>query len=263
MIFISYTHADGEFALRLAHLLKELHVDVWIDRLDIPAGAHWDDAIQEALTHSECIIVLLTPSSVTSRNVLDEVAFGLEENKLVIPILVQKCQMPLRLRRLQYIDFTTSYDTGISHLVRTLGVGPRHQVPVGSPVEAGELDDITGRQTEGFANRGNQAIGEENAPTQPAMFGGNPVGAHHQVQHQPELVKIRFLRRLLLLYSPATARGRLWQIAFHCILLVGAVLLIGGLAVDGLTVEFTKGLAGTVMLFGPPLLVVHYLARRR
>jgi len=36
--------------------------------------------------------------------VMDEVAFALDEKKIVIPVLHRDCKIPLRLRRLQHID---------------------------------------------------------------------------------------------------------------------------------------------------------------
>ncbi len=122
--YISYTVVDTELALNLANLLKGAGFDVWFDQTDLIAGAHLGDATEKALTLSECIIVILTPSSVASRHVRDEVEFALEENKTIIPIMVQKCRVPLQLRHLQYIDLTTNYATGLSRLVHVLSVGP-------------------------------------------------------------------------------------------------------------------------------------------
>jgi len=39
---------------------------------------------------------------------MDEVSYALEKGKHVIPILIKECQIPFRLKRLQYINFTGS-----------------------------------------------------------------------------------------------------------------------------------------------------------
>jgi hypothetical protein len=67
------------------------------------------------------MIVVLSPASVASHNVMDEVSYALDEGKLVVPILLRSCAIPFRLRRVQYIDFTASYNTGFSQLLRALG----------------------------------------------------------------------------------------------------------------------------------------------
>jgi len=68
------------------------------------------------------MIVVLSPESVASNNVMDEVSYALEENKLVIPVLRKDCSIPFRLRRVQRIDFTADYDTGFADLLRALGI---------------------------------------------------------------------------------------------------------------------------------------------
>ena len=54
-IFFSYSRADSPFALTLAKDLREAGADIWIDQLDIPAGSHWDAAVEKAL-YSSCLL---------------------------------------------------------------------------------------------------------------------------------------------------------------------------------------------------------------
>jgi hypothetical protein len=64
--------------------------------------------------------IVLSPEALASNNVMDEVSYALEEEKLIVPILFRSCAIPFRLRRVQYIDFTASYRTGFSQLLRAL-----------------------------------------------------------------------------------------------------------------------------------------------
>jgi hypothetical protein len=43
--FISYSRVNGTFAIKLATELKIAGYSVWLDQLDIPTGARWDDEI--------------------------------------------------------------------------------------------------------------------------------------------------------------------------------------------------------------------------
>lgn len=116
-IFFSYSRADGsEFALRLAVDLKQKGFDVWIDQEDIRAGSEWDIEIEKALETCDCMLFIETEKSVVSANVLDEVYFALDENKKVIPVIVVDSKTPFRLKRLQHIDFTKDYATGLAIL---------------------------------------------------------------------------------------------------------------------------------------------------
>ena len=120
-IFVSYARADGaDFALRLSRDLKEKGYDVWIDQEDIRAGAEWDLEIEKALKTSDCVLFIETEKSITSPNVLDEVYYALEQRKKVIPLILVDGKTPFRLQRLQHINFSKSYESGLAHLINEL-----------------------------------------------------------------------------------------------------------------------------------------------
>src|SRR5689334_2591696 len=98
LAFFSYSRADGEFVLKLAKDLRAAGASVWLDQLDIKAGQHWDRAVENALSRCPALLVILSPSSVDSPNVMDEVGFAIDEKKPVIPVLHKDCKIPLRLR---------------------------------------------------------------------------------------------------------------------------------------------------------------------
>lgn len=121
-IFISYSRSDSDFTNKLTKHLSESGVDVWIDHKKIQAGNRWDQSIEEALDQSSTILVVLSPASIKSENVMDEVNYALEENKQIVPILYQKCKVPLRLRRIQWIDFIKGFESGLTQLKEALDV---------------------------------------------------------------------------------------------------------------------------------------------
>ena len=115
--FISYARVDADFAKRLGVQLREAGVDVWLDQLDIAGGERWDRAVERALKNCSTLIVILTPTSVGSENVMDEVGYALQKGIRVIPVLHQPCEIPLRLQRVQYLDFTRDYDSAFTRLI--------------------------------------------------------------------------------------------------------------------------------------------------
>ena len=111
--FLSYARADDQFALRLVRDLKAADVDVWVDQLDISPSQMWDRALEAALQASAGVVVILSPRSIASENVLDEVGFALDRGKHVVPVLYERCEIPLRLNRIQRIDFTQDYPSAL------------------------------------------------------------------------------------------------------------------------------------------------------
>jgi hypothetical protein len=128
--FFSYSRNDSEFALRLAEDLRARGASVWLDQLDIEPGQRWAQAIQAAMMKCPRVLVILSPSSVESPNVQDEVTFALEEKKVIIPILYRDCKILLQLRGLHYADFRTDYNRGLQTLMKALGPEPQAATPV-------------------------------------------------------------------------------------------------------------------------------------
>jgi hypothetical protein len=120
--FISYCREDSEFALRLAKDLKAAGARVWLDQLDIVPGYPWDNAIEDALLEANQMLIVLSPASAKSSNVRDEIAYALEQGKIIIPVLYMDCAVPLRLQRRQRIDFRTDYALGLASLMQNLQV---------------------------------------------------------------------------------------------------------------------------------------------
>ena len=112
--FLSYSRVNKDFAIKLAKELKSEGFDIWLDQLDIPAGSRWDREVEKALRESEIFMIILTKSSVDSENVLDEIGYAIDNSKRFLPVLLESCEVPLRLRRFQYVDFTNkSFDDGV------------------------------------------------------------------------------------------------------------------------------------------------------
>ncbi|HLO18451.1 MAG TPA: TIR domain-containing protein [Anaerolineales bacterium] len=119
--FISYSRKDKKFALQFARELKSAGHFVWLDQLDIPTGARWDDAVERALRECEIFLVILTAASISSENVKDEIGYAIDHGKRIMPVLLEECDIPLRLRRFQYVDFTTmKFEEGVKRAKQLL-----------------------------------------------------------------------------------------------------------------------------------------------
>jgi len=120
--FLSYSRVNQDFALKLAEELKSEGFDIWFDQLDIPPGARWDTEIEKALEEADIFMVIITPDSAKSDNVLDEIGYAIDTGKRILPVLLEAAALPLRLRRFQYVDFTSkSFNEGIKSARELLG----------------------------------------------------------------------------------------------------------------------------------------------
>ncbi len=124
-VFISYSHADKILAESLALNLVQAKQNVWIDRWELSAGDSLIEKIEGALGGADAILVLLSESSVKSEWCRKELRTGLlreleERAVLVIPIVIDNCDIPLFLREKMYIDFRGDRDEALAFLLKSL-----------------------------------------------------------------------------------------------------------------------------------------------
>lgn len=122
--FLSYSRANEEIALQIARALRASGIALWVDKLDISAGQHWDSEIHGALRTATHVVVLLSKQSVASSQVLDELGYALETGKRVIPLLLEPCDRPPGIIRLQYIDLAKGLEHTLQELRKALALAP-------------------------------------------------------------------------------------------------------------------------------------------
>lgn len=124
-IFISYSHSDKAFVDKLAmNLVKEKH-HIWLDRWELNVGDSLLAKIQEVLTGTSAILVILSTNSVKSSWCNKEINAGLvrelEERKtIVLPCVIDDCTIPLFLRDKFYADFRRDPDEAFASVQRAL-----------------------------------------------------------------------------------------------------------------------------------------------
>lgn len=124
-IFISYSHSDKAFAESLALQLVHAKQNVWIDTWELNAGESLIERIEGALGGADAILVLLSKTSVQSEWCKKELRSGLvreleEKAVLVIPIVLDDCEVPLFLKEKLWVDFRKNKDEQWVLLLRSL-----------------------------------------------------------------------------------------------------------------------------------------------
>jgi hypothetical protein len=94
------------------------HVHVWVDRWELNVGESLITRIQEALQDASALLVVLSKSSVKSEWCKKELNAGLireleERRVVVLPILLEDCDITLFLKEKMYADFRSNFDEGL------------------------------------------------------------------------------------------------------------------------------------------------------
>jgi len=121
-IFISYSHENKGFVDKLAMQLVNRNVNVWVDRWELSIGDSIVDKVQEAVEGASALLVILSKASITSEWCKRELSSGflreLEEKRVVVmPVLLEDCDIPLFARGKLYADFRDSFDNGLRTVV--------------------------------------------------------------------------------------------------------------------------------------------------
>jgi TolB-like protein len=93
-LFISYSRNDTEKAVRLSDFLQSHGYSVWIDLNRLEAATLWTSEIVRAISECKAFILLLSPNSIDSKNVVRELALASEKGKHVLPIRCEHAVIP-------------------------------------------------------------------------------------------------------------------------------------------------------------------------
>lgn len=133
-VFVSYSRRDKEFVYKLVNDLEDREAFAWIDRGNIGGGQPWREAIDAGIRDCKAFILVMSPDSIASSNVGEELELAFGYGKPIIPLLYRRVDVapPLneRLRRYQYLDFRRGgYESNLLDLIASLaGLGVKLDV---------------------------------------------------------------------------------------------------------------------------------------
>src|SRR5580692_4134604 len=119
-IFISYSSKDKEKADQLSELLASAGLSVWIDQIGLDVASSWSSEIVEAINNCKAFIVLLSPSSLESHNVIKEVSLASEKRKKILPLDLEPVQLTKDFEY-QLAGIQRAPMTNIDAIIRALG----------------------------------------------------------------------------------------------------------------------------------------------
>ena len=124
-VFISYSRKDRKNVDWIVRQLTAGGFEVWIDRRDIPGGVDWSDTITTAVTEAEFFILILSPDSIESREVMRELKIAFQSNVPIIPVRLRPVELTDSISKiindLQQIDFWRRRQAFVEDMINSLG----------------------------------------------------------------------------------------------------------------------------------------------
>ena len=113
-VFLCHASQDKPVVRELyQRLLAENWLDPWLDEEKMLPGQDWNLEIEKAVEASDAVIVTISSKSVTKegyvqkelRKILDIALEKPEETIFIIPLRLDECELPRRVRSLHYVDY--------------------------------------------------------------------------------------------------------------------------------------------------------------
>ena len=124
-IFISHSSKDKVFVRKLASDLKNIGHNVWLDEWEIKIGECIISKIEDGIKSSDYVIIVLSENSVKSgwveREWKSKYWDEIKNNQiLVLPAIIEECEIPNLLKTKRYADFTNNYSTPFFELNKSI-----------------------------------------------------------------------------------------------------------------------------------------------
>lgn len=102
-VFISYARSDAERVYPLVDRLRDAGATVWIDRgsdgaAGIDGAVLWGQEIVAAIERARVLVLMASPASFASPNVIKEVVLASENRKPILPLYLEPATTPPALR---------------------------------------------------------------------------------------------------------------------------------------------------------------------
>ncbi|MFL5384849.1 MAG: toll/interleukin-1 receptor domain-containing protein [Longimicrobiaceae bacterium] len=136
-VFISYSSRDKEWVRgELLTRIEQAGVKAFIDFRDFTRGAPSIAECERGVVECRKTLLILTPKYFESEwgkieNVMAQTLSPANHDLRIIPLLKEKCDKPLRIAALTYIDFTDDADQDLAwhQLLTALGAPPESEPP--------------------------------------------------------------------------------------------------------------------------------------
>jgi len=128
-VFLSYADADREVARKITDELRAQDISVWFSGYELRVGDSIASAIEQAISASDYLVVLLSPHSVNSRWMQEELNAALTReltarDVTLLPVLIGDCEIPSLLASRHYFDLRSNLEQGVKQLVEQIGLIP-------------------------------------------------------------------------------------------------------------------------------------------
>ena len=156
-VFISYSSSDKAIADTIVSSLESRGISCWYAPRDIPQGEDWANAISDAISHSNIMLLIFSKNSNGAHRVLDELKLALSKKIKILPFRIENLdpsgEMRLHLASQHWLDgFSPSWKSHLDKLFETVEqmldakvVGGEKLIEEGDKISTSSIMRLLGR----------------------------------------------------------------------------------------------------------------------
>jgi hypothetical protein len=145
-IFLSYAREDREKVRKLYQKLSDAGFKPWMDIEDLLPGEQWQRSVQQAIQRSDFVLACLSTRSITKRGflqkefslALDTWLENLASDIYLIPVRLEECEVPERLRDFQWVNLFE--EDGWEKLVKAIRAGIKRRAVIIKPIAEAQIE---------------------------------------------------------------------------------------------------------------------------
>lgn len=215
-VFLCHSSGDQHVARDLYYRLSADEIDPWLDVENLLPGQDWELEIRRSVKKSDVIIVCISDGSVNKRGfVQKEIRYALdvadeqpEGTIFLIPLKLEECEVPDRLRNKQWVDYFQP--DGYARLMQALAARARElgakvpRIPVSNKTEPPA--SASGRAPRNLGAEGAGLPPNAREPLRDSASADTAKGRRGRLRSRPAAVFALLVSGLLLILSISLAR---------------------------------------------------------
>lgn len=119
-LFISYSKADDSFVRKLITDLRRYGYRPLLPEDEILIGDNLQQKLNEIIKESDFFITILSKESIENNWIKREWLFAKENNKMIIPVIIDEITIPNEFDSIKYADFKNAYKEPLKSMIKSI-----------------------------------------------------------------------------------------------------------------------------------------------
>ncbi|ETX06538.1 toll/interleukin-1 receptor domain-containing protein [Candidatus Entotheonella palauensis] len=129
-VFMSYSHADREWAELIRKFLVKQGFDVMMGVYSIGVGDSFIHEMERAIEDADIVLILMSPQYFASKWTYNELALAATKEIPLIPVMIEPCEVSGLLSIYHHADLTSDREAGLRLIAEAISRLSEHKAEI-------------------------------------------------------------------------------------------------------------------------------------